>query len=222
MSDDLDRFYELAKIGARVDNFLQRYDALFPFIHSTGLTSEYRLGKSRLKRLRDEVTPAARFIRQHAAPDDQIQFPLNNSVPDCNVWHHASARNRTIEITIIQGRERLNLMTELNATGSGRGFLGLTDDRPTAEFLAAMGEERQMHSTDKAQATMAHAIALCAQNKTHSQADTLLIEVPLLPLPKIRWLEMQSQLTQLVQALSFSEIFLVWDHDDGDLCLQLK
>jgi hypothetical protein len=223
--DDLDGFYELVRGRTRVDQFLRCYDALSTFVHSNGLTPDYRLGKGRLKRLRDEVTPAACFVRQHAAPVDEIQFPLNSNVPDCHVWHRDPERHRTIEITVVQGRERFNLMTELNSCGLARGFIGLTDDKPTGEFLDAMRaplDERPMYSTDAAQEIMAHAITLCARNKLHSKGDTLIIEAELLALPRIRWQETQSRLAQLTVLLSFSEIFLIGYHDDGDLCLQLK
>jgi hypothetical protein len=170
--DDLDGFYELVRGRTRVDQFLRCYDALSTFVHSNGLTPDHRLGKGRLKRLRDEVTPAACFVRQHAAPVDEIQFPLNSNVPDCHVWHRDPERHRTIEITVVQGRERFNLMTELNSCGLARGFIGLTDDKPTGEFLDAMRaplDERPMYSTDAAQEIMAHAITLCARNKLHSK-----------------------------------------------------
>jgi hypothetical protein len=174
-----------------------------------------------MKRLRDEVTPAARFVRRCAAPEDRIQFPLDYGAADCNVCHQAPVRRRTIQITLIQGRERLNLMTELNETGCGRGFLGVTDDRPTSEFFDAIGKEREMYSTAEGQRTIVQAIELCAQNKAGIQGDTLLIEAPTY-LPMVRMLEIQLQLKQSVSRLSFSEIYLVGDHEDGDLCLQLK
>jgi hypothetical protein len=218
----IERFYEIIKRGTSVQEFMDGYAALFPYIRSSGLLEDYRLGRGRLKRLRDEVTPAARFVRQHAAPKDRIQLPLDYGITDCNVWHHAPTRHRTIQITLIQGRERLNLMTELNETGWGRGFLGVTDDRPTSEFLDAIGKERQMYSTEQSQTTLAHAVTLCAQNKSNSQGDTLLIEAPIY-LPMVRMLEIQSQLSQLVSRLSFSEVYLLGDdYENGDLCLQLK
>src|SRR5262245_18238652 len=124
-----------------MDEFLGCYDELFPFIHPYGLTPDYRSGKGRVKPLRDETTPTARVVRQHAAPDDRIQFPLDSGVPDCNIWHRAPLRHRIVEISIAQGKERFFLNSELNATGSSRGFLGLTDDRTRAEFEDAMRQE---------------------------------------------------------------------------------
>jgi hypothetical protein len=151
-------------------------------------------------------------------------MPLDSSVPDCNVWHRNPARHRTIEITIVQGLERLYLMTELNETGHGRGFLGLTDDQSKVEFLSAMNNDRRMYSTEEAQTTMLHAISLCVRKKVHSSGDTLLIEAPLHWLQRTRWLQIQSLLMQLVEELSFTEVYLIGSRDDdGDhSCLQLK
>ena len=120
--DDLDRFYEVVKSGTRVDAFLGEFKLIFPFLRANGLKEEYRLARGRVKRLRDEITPVAIFAGRYAAPHDRIQFPLNSDVPDCNIWHQNPAWHRTIETTIIQGRARLNVMTELNETGWGRGF----------------------------------------------------------------------------------------------------
>jgi hypothetical protein len=221
--DDLANFYDLIRAGTRVDEFLRHFTALFPFIHANGLTAAYRLGKGRTKRLRDEVTPVATLIRHHAAPEDRIQFPLNSGVPDCNVWHANPARHRTVETTVIQARSRLNVMTELNNTGWGRGFLGVTDDAPTRDFEKAMNQEREAYSTEQVQTTTLHELALCAANKAHSQAHTLVIDVgtSMEALASSRWFAMRTALAEPVKNLSFSEIYLV-GRSDEDLCLKLK
>lgn len=222
--DDLERFYDLVKSGTRVDEFVGAFESLFPFLRANGLKEEYRLARGRCKRLRDEVSPVAIFAGRYAAPHDRIQFPLNSGVPDCNVWHQNPAWHRTIETTIIQGRARLNVMTELNETGWGRGFVDLTDDRPTRDFVEVMGQEREAYSTEQVQRTMVHALALCAANKAHSQGHTLLIDVAtsMQTLPGERWLEMQCALAQPVKNLSFAEIHLVGQPDGEDFCLKLK
>lgn len=223
MLDDLDRFYEVMKSGTSVDDFLHCHAAIFSFIHSAGLTPEYRLGSGRLKRLRDEITPVARYVRQSAALDDWIQFPLNSSTPDCNVWHRATQRHQTIEVTIIRGKERYYLKKELNDTGAGRGRIGVGDNQPKRKFENAMGKEPRMHSTDEEQIATAEAIALCVRKKTRSSGDLLLIEYDGINLlPKIRWLEIQSRLAQSVQTLRFSEIFLVGNGRDSNFCLRLR
>jgi hypothetical protein len=216
--DDLDRLYATAKAGTSVREFLQHYSAIFPFIRAKNLTCDYRLGRGRLKRLRDELTIGAHFLSLHANANDRVQFPLDSGGTDCN-WY--SDRKRTIEITVVQGRERLNLMTELNETGEGRGFLGLTDDEPTHKFNEKMRQGRHAYSTDEAQQSMIHAIELCAQNKSRSSCDILLIGAPLGNLQMSRWLEIKNQLAAKVQRLPYSEIFVMGDGECKD-CIQLK
>ena len=222
-NDAIDEFYSLIKAGTCVGELLRQYTALFPFIHSMGLTPDYRLGKGRLKRLFDEVTPVTRVVRRCAGLDDRIQFPLNSSVPDCNLWHR-SGRHQTIEVTTVHRRAHFFLMKELNATGQGRGYLGLDDSSSNEDFRSAMNREREMHSTPEAQASKARAIASCARKKSNNQsAETLIIEDLMLNcLPTNRCLEMQYRLSELVQPLLFSEIYLVGYHNDDDLCLRLK
>jgi hypothetical protein len=220
--DDLERFYGLVKEGTKVDEFLRHHTALYPYIKSNGLIPEYRLGKGRMKRLRDEIGPVAIFVSSHATSTDRIQLPLDSSAPDCNVWHGDPAVHRTIEITLAQALERLNLMNELNDTGWGRGFLGLTDDRPKGEFDKRMAQTRDAYSTDQVRETMIHALTLCAKNKAHSRAHTLIIGASMNMLPRQRWMEMQSGLAEPVAKLGFREIYLVGFPDDEELCLRLK
>jgi hypothetical protein len=220
--DALDIFVDRVKRGICVEEFLSCYDELFSFVHSSGLTADYRAARGRLKCLRDEITPAVRFIRLHAAPGDQVQFSMSSEVPDCIISHREPRWDRTVEITVAQARERFHLMTELNETGTGRAFTGLVDDNSTSEFLSVMNGERQVYSTTEAQSVITRAILRCAERKAHSEAHTLLIEGPLRLLPHVRWQEIVPQLRQLVQVLRFSEVYLVGDHDDDSLCLRLK
>lgn len=219
--DDLGRLYARAERGMSVQEFLQSHSAIFTFIEAANLIEDYRLAKSRLKRLRDELTPAARFFRLHAANHDQVQFPLDSSVPDCN-WRPVTGGHIKIEITVLQARERLNLMTELNETGEGRGFIGINDDQPTADFTDAMKQERRMYSTDEAKEKLTKAVSLCVNNKLHSRGDLLLIDSPLDWLQSIRWMEIVPQLQELVRPLSYSGIYLVGEQHGGDLCLQIR
>ena len=218
--DELDRFYCLLKTGTSVGEFLRSYEALFPFIHSNGLTPKYRLGKDRLKKLRDEVTLAVPFIRQHAAANDTIQFPLDSSEHDCNFWHREPARHRTVQFTVVQGQERFYVTTELNDTGCGRGFLGLTDDNPRRDFKKQMGQEREMYSTEQARTTLIHAFRLCAEKKRDSQSNTLVIGAPLNVIPLSRWMELQPELAEPFRGLRFCEVYVV--SDDDEFCWQLK
>lgn len=218
--NELDRFYCLLQSGTSVAEFFRCYEALFPLIHSNGLTPEYRLAKEPLKRLRDEVTPAYPFIRQHAALDDKIQFPLDDGPHDCNIWHREAARRRTIQITVVQGQERFYLMTELNETGCGRGFVGLNDDSSRSAFKKKMEQKREMYSTEQVRMAMVRAFRLCAEKKRQNQSDTLIISTSMAILPRSRWMEMQSELAKPFSGLSFSEVYVVSDEDK--FCWQLK
>ncbi len=94
---ELDDFYAALKSGTTVANFLERYDGIIRFIHKEGLTKDYRLGRGRVKKLRDEVSPVARFVKVHAAPKDRICFALDDTAPDCFV-KHGGDRLREIEL----------------------------------------------------------------------------------------------------------------------------
>jgi hypothetical protein len=220
--DFIDSFYELTRAGIAVDDFLERHAALFPMIRAEGLVEDYRLGKGRMKRLRDEVTPVALFLCGHADAKDTVQFPLNDDVPDCNVWHRTPDLHRTIEVTVVQAVERLNLMTELNKTGWGRGFIGLTDDKPKGSFDKKMADPREAYSTDQIRDTMVEAVTLCARNKAYSQGHTLIVSTAMEMLPRERWLEMRSLLAAPMAELGFREIYLVGRPDAAELCLKLK
>jgi hypothetical protein len=220
--DTFDSFYEQLKSGLEVGDFLERHAALFGEIRAHGLVDDYRLGRGRMKRLRDEVTPVALFLPGHADNSDEIQFPLNNNVPDCNVWHRASNLRRTIEVTVAQARERLNLMRELNKTGWGRGFIGVTDDKPKSAFDEKMADEREAYSTEQVRKTMIEALALCAKNKAHSQGHTLIVSTAMEHLPRERWAEMQPVLAAPIAQLTFQEVYLVGRPDAAELCLKLR
>jgi hypothetical protein len=219
--DQLDDFYAVLKRGLTVEDFLGRYDDIVGFIHSHGLTKDYRLGRRRVKKLCDEVTPVARFAKTHAQPKDQIRFALDNSHPDC-VISHQDGRKRDVEVTIAQARERLNVMTELNETGTGRGFVGVTDDAPGHEFKDAMELERRAYSADEVLGCIEHAIELCARNKSKHQGDTLLIEAPLETLPASRWAEFSQRFTEKVKALRFREVYLTGRGNHGAIALKIK
>ncbi|MBV8891617.1 hypothetical protein [Bradyrhizobium sp.] len=215
-------FYEQMKSGLEVSEFLGCHAALFREIKAHGLMEDYRLGRGRMKRLRDEVTPVALFLPEHADSSDKVQFPLNNNVPDCNVWHRTPNLHRTIEVTVAQARERLNLMTELNETGWGRGFIGVTDDKPKSAFDERMAEPREAYSTDRVREIMTGALILCAGNKAHSQGHTLIISAAMDMLPRERWIEMRQSLAAPVSQLAFQEVYLVGRPDEKELCLRLK
>ena len=219
-ADGLHSFYAVLKRGTTVADFLDRYECVIEFIHKEGLTESYRLARGAVKKLRDEVTPIARFVRTHAAPKDRIWFALSASSPDCHVNHEGNGL-REIEVTVAQARERLNVMTELNQTATGRGFLGLTDDAPTEDFVAKMAQPRVGYTDEEIGRSMIRAVEICAQKKSNYQGDTLLIEAPLETFPADRWNDFQPLLAEKAKELAFSEVY-VTGVSDREICLRIK
>src|SRR5687767_6061338 len=97
--DELDRFYATVMQQIDVATFLTNYARVNSFVHAAGLTPDRRMARGRLKRLRDEIQPAAHFVAKHAASDDLIQFPLDSGPFDCQIWH-GNGRHRVIQITV--------------------------------------------------------------------------------------------------------------------------
>ncbi len=220
-NDELDDFFTALKSGTTVASFLERYERIIQFIHKEDLTKDYRLARRRVKKLRDEVSPVARFVRGHAALEDRIWFVLDDTAPDCCV-KHGGDRLREIEVTVGQARERFNVMTELNQTGTGRGFLGLSDDAPKEDFVRKMDQPRVAYSTEEIGRSIICAVAVCARKKSKFQGDTLLIEAPLETLPADRWDNFQAPLAEKVKELAFAEVYVTGRSDGRDICLRIK
>ncbi|HEX3652057.1 MAG TPA: hypothetical protein VHU18_04450 [Rhizomicrobium sp.] len=220
--DILDIFYEDLTQGISIADLLLRYPVVVEFVHGAGLTSDMRLARGRVKRLCDEVAPARRFAQATLQGSDLIQFPLDSGPIDCSVLP-TTGKLRKIQITVAQARARLNVMRELDEKGIGRGYLGVTDDRPTAEFMAAMSRERIMYSPGAAQKTLVDAIRLSLEKKGDPRgANTLLIQVPLDILPKNRVDDILPELVQIATTSPFDEIFVVGNGEYRDSCIKLK
>jgi hypothetical protein len=220
--DELARFYEDLKQGISVEDFLQRYPQVIKFVHQAGLTSDMRLARGRVKRLCDEVSPARHFAKAVLHDSDLIQFPLNTGPFDCSVLSTTGSLSR-IQITVAQARERFNLMTELDSTGEGRGYLGVTDDMPTDAFRRAMERGRVMYSTEAAKKTLCEAVSLCVENKNGTGgADTLLIQAPLEILPERRVAEIFPALVNNAACSVFSSVYVVGGGESNGQCIRLK
>ena len=219
--DQLDDLYTTLKSGLTVAAFLKRYDCVMEFVHEAGLTGDFRIAAGRSKRLRDEVAPVVRFARSRAAPRDRIQFPLDSGVADVAVARGGD-RHRRIEVTAMQGTERFFVMRELNQTGWGRGFTGLTDERPKKAFVREMEQGRRMHSTAEIEAAYVRAFEIAADRKRNNMgADTLLIDVPQNVLSLDHWRFMQPTFAAIVSDHLHHEVYLV-DVGSDDFCLQIK
>ncbi len=219
--NELDEFYTVLKRGTTVASFLDRYERIIQFIHEESLTKDYRLARGPVKKLCDEVSPVERFVRKHAAPEDRIWFALDDTAPDCCVRHEGGGL-REIEVTVAQARERLNVMTELDQTGIGRGYLGLSDDAPKEDFVRKMDQPRVAYSTEEIGRSIICAVAICARTKSKFQGDTLLIEAPLETLPADRWGDFRAPLAQKVRELAFAEVYVTGRSHGRDICLRIK
>ena len=220
--DLLDNFYTALQTGMPIQGLLEQYTEVLQFVHANGLTNDMRLARGRVKRLCDEVPRITRFVKHNCDPINVVQFPLDSGPIDCNITS-AHGFTKRIQITVAQARARMNVMTELNEKGAARGYIGVTDDRPTAEFTAVMSRERIAYSTAGAQKTLLNAIALCVGKKAKAQgADTLLIDAPLNILPKARVDEIVPDLVELAMASPFPEVFVVGDGEHRDSCFKLK
>ncbi len=226
--DELDDFYDVLRSGITVESFLEKHAEIFGFVHARGLTNNYRLAKGRVKKLRDEIAPVARFVRAHTKPEDRIRFALDDTHPDCTLCHQ-DGRRRKVEVTVAQAKERFRLMTELNEKGTARGFLGITDDSAWQDFEDRMGCERKAYSTEEVLCCIQSAIELCAQNKLRYGGDTLLIEAPMVTLPVDRWSQLPERFAdnEQLKALLFSEVYVTGSSSDGsgcakDICLKIK
>ncbi len=215
--DQLELFY--AKIGGviEVSTLMDEYKRIFPFIHGAGLTADYREARGRLKRLRDEVTPIVGLLKRKASPDDKAKFNLDSSDHDA-LWVRSQSTIK-IEATVAQARARLNLMRELNKKGEGRGFLPITDEEETAQFLTVMDEEPSCYSTREYASTLEKAIRLCLQNKQHSPADILVIDAPVsseyVPFERLGEIPVLGEPQVLAQRM---EIYVI----DREVCLGIR
>lgn len=219
-SNQLVDFYAVLTRGTTVADFLVKYERVIQFVHEKGLTRMYRLAHEPVKKLCDEVTPVTRFVRTYSAAEDWIWFSLSDASPDCFV-RHEGARLREIEVTVAQGLERLNVMTELNDTGIGRGHLGLSDDDPKQDFVQKMSQPRTAYTESEIGHSMIRAVEICARKKSQHRGDTLLIEAPLETLPANRWGNFQASMAENVKSLMFSEVYIT-GRSDHEICLQIK
>lgn len=220
--DALDNFYDDLKSGISAEDFLARYKLIVEFTHEIGITSDMRLARGRVKRLCDEVAPARLLIQHEFSDAFLVQFPLDDGAIDCNILTKTGIC-RKIQITVAQALERLNLMTELNEKGIGRGYLGLTDEMPKSSFDTAMERERMMYSTASAEKTLCSAISLCIAKKAKPKgADTLVILAPLGVLPTKRVLEIAPQFEEIAAVSKFTSVFVVGGGEWRGRAIQIK
>ncbi|WP_151611564.1 hypothetical protein [Sinorhizobium alkalisoli] len=229
-SDALDDFYAALKEGLAVDDFLRRRKQIFQFVKSIGLIDDYVLGRRRMAKLRDEVTPAARFVRGHARPDDEIQFALDGTYPDCVVRNRHGCK-REIEVTVARAQERLALMERAIKGGEVRGIINVQDHEELVVFRrpaehAGDPDKVGAYSTEQLFSLIVDAVETRAKRKARHKGDTLLIEI----LPdmyaltddRVRDLEALLLQSEEVKRLSFSDVYVLGYGHQGDICMKIK
>ncbi len=233
--DNFEAYWETLRNGTTVGDFLEGFKCIIPHMQTAGLVGQYRRGRKEsgidLKKLRDEVSPVARFIKVYARPEDKISFLLDNGFPDCTVCHQDGLK-RGIEVTLARGKARFLGMTELNQYGETGGLIELQDDALKEDIKAAKEQRkekeqrREMYSTDDAINNVVSAVEISAERKERHEGHTLLIEVvpDMHALPKVRWLCLPKRLADnaTVKALKFSEVYVTGICGESDLILKIK
>jgi hypothetical protein len=170
----------LGRISQRiaVGDFMHDFHALFPFIHESGLTECYRLGRGLLKRIRDEAAILAHFLELVEEPYGHIQLFLNSDIPDARLWRDQESID--IEISQVQAKARFFLMEELSRSGSAIGFLPIDDSQPYGTFAKAMRAQPECYSTSQYVGTLKNSISRCLSRKSRSdRSGYLLIGAPI-------------------------------------------
>ena len=222
----LNKFYsELsAENGMSVAGFQSSLRTLFSMERSATDIDDYRLGKKPWKKLRDEITPVSRFIVFNDFCVDHLRFPLDDSTPDCWLIFE-NGDTRGIEVTIERGREQYHLTKEMNECGVGRGFIGMQDDAPQADFNRRMSKPRSMYSSEQALAVTKAGINRCLTRKNNDKYNGiyyLVIQAHLTTLPKERWTAITEELSHRAARLPFQEVHVIGNADEAPWGFQLK
>lgn len=216
----LTQFFESLRAGISAGAFLGRLAELYCHSRTTGMTANFRLGAGPVKRLRDEITPLARYLRAKATPDTIVQVP-DRDPPDFVLTD--SSVSTGVECTIAGGKERYFAMLELNRSGLGRGFIGLPDSASNGEFRAAMVQPRETYSTALAYDVTLKNVRECLRRKGRgTYGDVLIIEGNTLILSPQRWIEFQPELQKAAATSNFRSIFFVGYNHPEQICLQIK
>lgn len=151
-------------------------------------------------------------------------FPLDNSTPDCWLLMN-NGEHRGVEVTIERGRERYHLTKEMNKNGIGRGFIGMQDDAPQADFDHRMSNPRSLYSSGQALEETKAGILRCLSRKNDQKYDKvfyLLIQAHLSTLPKQRWAAIKEELSQKATNLPFEGVHIIGNADEEPWGFQIK
>ncbi len=223
---ELDAFYKIASAnaGISIQQLHQRLEYLFNLPRSDSDINDYRLSKGVWKKLADEISPVSRFLRYRKLTNGRVQFPLDNQIPDAWIWTDTSETPIGLEVTIAQGKERYFLAKELTEKGIGRGFLGHSDETPNEVFENALERDRAAYSGEHALSVIERGIRLCIKRKSDEKyaGFVLLIEAPLLTLPKHKWPPIEPRLKRAASILAFEEAHVISNASSDPWGFQIK
>ncbi|WP_354031389.1 hypothetical protein [Bradyrhizobium sp. S3.2.6] len=207
-----------------LDDFERALKDYFEGPRSEAELADYRAKRGVAKKLRDEIVPVLHHIKFTKARGE-IRFELNNDVPDCWLRSAPTAAPQGLEVTVAQSREQQRLGQQMNETkGIVPGHLGLPDDAPEALFKMRLERGRVMYTSDGALTAIGSGIKACLRRKSRPKyaGHDLLIEAPLLTLPKERWSLIEEELRTKAGALPFREIHVIGDQDRSPYGFRIK
>jgi len=213
-----------AKDGLSVTSFPAELTGLFERPRSDRDLNDYRLSRRCWKKLADEVTPVSRFLRFYGVESGRIRFPLDDHAPDAWLWPGNGNDPVRIEVTIAQGTERFHLANELVNICQGRGFIGIPDDASPIAFDCAMSRARVMYSTNQVLSAIRGGILRCLSRKDKPKFARfiLVIQAPLLSVPRERWEAIRGELCEAAAALRFAEVHVINNADERPWGFQIK
>lgn len=185
-------------------------------------SDDFRQGTRPWKKLRDEVSPVSRFLSVNNL-EGNVHFPLNNDPPDA--WFMPKREARIgIEVTRSLGRTDYVLAKEMVSKGEGRGFLGLQDGAPRADFDKAMHSPRIRYKTSQALISVSKGVTQClkAKNKIKYEGMWLLILASLNILPRERWEPIIPDLRQKAAPMPFSQVHVFDSIGEDSWGFQIK
>ncbi len=215
--DALQQFYgEISsEDGIAIEDFQKKLGDLFNRARQDDDVKEYRIGRGEWKKLRDEVLPVSCYFFYRKISTGKVRFLLSNEPPDCMYWGEGDKKNeKSVEVTIAQGRERFFLGKRLNEEKMAGGFLGLGDEKNNDDFEKAIASDRVMYSTEQALDAIKSGVLRCLERKkNHNPMDVLLIAANLIVLPFERWEKIIPELARASEGMPFMEVHVIADGD---------
>lgn len=213
----LDGLYYRCQCRLATDDFLSLFDIDFHkrCIHDVGLSEQYRLAARETKKLHDEIMPMLRFLRKYGVSYQYVRMSLSDGFPDATLTDDGG-RDKNVEITVANARERRHLAIELNSKEIARGFIGVDDDRLENEFQEAISNESIMYTAEMVETTLRNSIAISLRKKAKYKADILLVSCHRFSKETLSlnsWEKMTPQLASLAAQSGHGEVFLVGGED---------